>query len=279
MLVLFTAVIAVSVFSYMDKIMIGRLSRFEELGYYENAWKMIEFPVGLITALSTVMMPKITNLLSRGDEKMIDHYVYQSMRFSMVSANAIAFGIAGIGTEFSIVFWGKEFARSGLLMMIMAVTIVLMAWNTVLRGQYIIPRERDRIYVAAVWAGAAVNFVVNALLIPSFGSAGAAVGTVFAYFAVWIVQNVNVGSALSQVRYFVESIPYTGIGLIMYLIIRCIGKTMGPTTLTLFAEVITGIVVYIGLSVLFAKFFGDDFVLERVEQVKHMIGSRLRPAS
>lgn len=276
MLVLFMAAIAVSVFSYMDKIMIGKLSEYAELGYYENAWKMIEFPVGFITALGTVMMPKLSNLVARGDKKAVDHYIYQSMRFSMVSGFAVAFGIAGIATEFATVFWGKSFARSGLLMIIMAAAIVLMAWNGVIRAQYIIPHERDKIYVAAVCAGAGVNFVVNAILIPKFGSAGAAVGTVMAYGAIWLVQNVNVGDALSLVRYLVESLPYAAIGLIMFLIIRVIGRAMGPTIPTLFVEVGAGAVVYIALMLLYAKIVGDDFVLGKTRQAGQIIGKKLR---
>nr|WP_027871922.1 flippase [[Eubacterium] cellulosolvens] len=276
MLVLFTAVIAVSVFSYMDKIMIGRLSEYAELGYYENAWKMIEFPVGFITSLGTVMMPKLSNLVAKGDKKAVDHYIYQSMRFSMVSAFAVAFGIAGIGTEFAVVFWGKNFARSGLLMVIMSAAILLMSWNGVIRSQYIIPHERDKIYVAAVWAGAGVNFAANALLIPKHGAAGAAIGTVLAYLAVWFVQNVNVRDSLSLVRYFLESLPYAAIGLIMYAAIRAIGRVMGPTIPTLFAEVGAGALIYISLTLAYAKLFGDNFVLGKVRQTGQMIGKKLR---
>lgn len=271
MLVLFFAVIAISIYSYMDKIMLGALSSYAELGYYENAWKMIEFPGGFITALSTVMLPKISNLITKGDDKTIDRYIHDSMRFSMVASIAIAFGVAGIAKEFAVVFWGADFATSGTLMMVLAPSIVLMSWNTVIRAQYLIPREHDKVYLLAVCCGAAVNFAVNWLLIPKYGSVGAAVGTVLAYAAICLVQTWYASRALSTLRYFLQSVPYAGIGLVMYFAVRLVGDRMGACVPALFAEVVVGVLVFGVLTLGYAVVFRDRFVLDRLRQVKDMI--------
>ena len=276
MLVLFFAVIAISIFSYMDKIMIASLSNYSELGYYENAWKMIEFPVGFITALGTVMLPKITNLLTQGDNDRAEHYIYESMRFSLFAGIAIAFGIAGISKEFSVVFWGEGFEVSGTLMAVLSVTIVIMSFNSVIRSQYLIPRERDKIYLAAVWVGAVVNFIVNYLLIPQYGSLGAAIGTILAYMAIFLVQTVSVSKKLPIVAYFIPNIPYAIFGVVMFVVVRIIGNAMGYSVLTIAVEVVSGVAVFVGLSLGYAVLFKDTFILNKINDLVGMIKRSVR---
>ena len=61
MLVLFVPTIAVSLYKYMDKIMIGSISSKTQLGFYENAEKVINIPTTVITSFGTVMLPKMSN--------------------------------------------------------------------------------------------------------------------------------------------------------------------------------------------------------------------------
>ena len=67
-LILFMPVIAVSLYKVMDKIMIEKLSNVIEVGYYEQAEKIINIPIGIITALGTVMLPKISNLVQKNED-------------------------------------------------------------------------------------------------------------------------------------------------------------------------------------------------------------------
>ena len=276
MFVLFFAVIATSLYSYMGKIMLGSLCSMEELGYYENAGKMIEFPTGFILALGTVMLPKVSNLVYKGNNKAVDHYIYTSMRFSMIAAMGISFGIAGISREFPVVFWGSEFSQSGTIMMGLAITIIIMSWNGVIRNQYLIPKEFDKLYMIAVIAGAVVNFILNYLLIPQFGAFGAVVGTIGAYLCILIVQTAYVAKELSIYKYFVQSIPYALIGFIMFLSVRYVGGLMGYTVMTLVVEVLVGVIVFVSLSIIYAIIFKDTFVIEKIKQAKYIILKRFK---
>ncbi len=271
MFILFFAVIATSVYSYMDKIMIGSMSSYEQLGFYENSWKMIEFPVGFITALGTVMMPKISNLITQHDDETINKYIYKSMRFSLIAACAIAFGVAAISTEFSVVFWGDDFAGCGIIMTLLSATIIIMSWNSVVRAQYLIPREHDRVYLIAVISGAVVNLLLNAFLIRRFGAAGASVATVLSYFTICMVQNCYSRRALSLMKFFFESVPYFIIGLIMYFIVRFVAGFMKVGICTLLVEVIVGALSYGVLTLIYALIKKDTFVIEIMINVKNKL--------
>lgn len=56
------SVIAVSVYRQMDKVMIGALADMAQTGLYENAEKIILCLSGFISAIGTVMLPKVSRM-------------------------------------------------------------------------------------------------------------------------------------------------------------------------------------------------------------------------
>ena len=56
-LVLFIPVIAISLYKVMDKIMLGTLATYSEVGYYEYSEKVIAIPIACVNALGTVRLP------------------------------------------------------------------------------------------------------------------------------------------------------------------------------------------------------------------------------
>ena len=64
--VLSVSVIAVSVYRQMDKVMIGALADMAQTGLYENAEKIILCLAGFISAIGTVMLPKVSHMTVQG---------------------------------------------------------------------------------------------------------------------------------------------------------------------------------------------------------------------
>ena len=136
MLVLFLPVIAISVYKLMDKIMLGAMTTMSEVGVYENAEKINSLTSGIITALGTVMLPRMTNLAANGKKNESKKYINISIQFVSLLAAAIAFGIASIGDVFAPIFFGEEFLRSGYVIEFLEPTIIFVAWADVIRIQY-----------------------------------------------------------------------------------------------------------------------------------------------
>ena len=56
-------------YKIMDKLMLGLLSSYLEVGYYEYAEKIIVIPICVINSLGTVMLPRMSNLIEKGRER------------------------------------------------------------------------------------------------------------------------------------------------------------------------------------------------------------------
>lgn len=260
LLMLFGATLALTVLNYTDQIMLGKMSSMDALGFYSNAYKMIEFPVGFITALGTVMLPKISSLVGKNQENLVKKYIENSMRFSLLMSSALIFGVAGISKEFAIVFWGKEFELCGLLMHILSISIIFISWNNVIRTQYLIPNEMDTVYFKAVVKGAISNVIVNYFCIPQLGAIGACIGTIIGYVVICTYQTLPIRKALPIYKYIKESSIYYIAGFIMYIVIRLIGNNLGVSIFTIVCQVGIGIIIFISITLIIAKISNDKFI-------------------
>ena len=97
---LFLTVIAVSIYKVMDKTMLGGISGVKEVGFYENAEKVINIPIAIITALGTVMLPRMSNIYSKDDKTNAESLIQKSMKFIMFLAFAMTFGLVAISNDF-----------------------------------------------------------------------------------------------------------------------------------------------------------------------------------
>ena len=81
-MVLFISVMAVSIYRKMDKVMVYNIAGVTENGLYENAEKIIYCLSGFISAIGTVMMPKISHMQKNGEtEKVITRKIYPGYVF------------------------------------------------------------------------------------------------------------------------------------------------------------------------------------------------------
>lgn len=244
MLILFIPTIAISLYKYMDKIMIGLLSNKVQLGFYENAESIIRVLTSIIGSLGTVMLPQMSNLAANNNMEQFYKNIGLSMRYVMIMAFAMSFGVAGIAGVFAPFFWGNSFAASGKLIQILTITVPFMAFANVIRTQFLLPREKDVEYMISVISGALVNLIINIILIPKYGAVGASVATVFAEGMVCIIQAVAVRKDLPLDLYVKDTIPFGILGIIMLGIVYYIKYLIFNAFICLLIQVLVGITLY-----------------------------------
>ena len=265
MLVLFLPVIAISLYKYMDKIMIGMLSSKTQLGFYENAEKVVNMPVSIIGSFGTVMLPKMSNLASKSDDKTAMSYISQSMRYIMCLSFALSFGVASIGQTFAPVFWGDKFIPSGPLIVGLSFTIPFMSYANIIRTQYLIPHSHDKEYLTSVVVGAVCNIILNIILIPIYGAMGATIGTLFAEISVCLVQAFVVRKELPVLSYCKEAFIFLITGIVMFFIVWNIGRVMNASVSVLILQVLCGVIVY-GITAFIIFYRRKDAMLMNVIQ-------------
>lgn len=243
--ILFVTVVLVSLFKIMDKIMLGLLSSYEEVGFYESSEKIVSLPTALINALGVVMLPRATNLISNNKEDVARRYIGVSISFALLIASSMCFGIMGLSKEFVPMFYGKGFDKCILVFIAILPSSLFLAFANVIRTQYLLPKKMDKSYVISASAGAIVNIIINLIMIPKMGSVGAAIGTFFAEFAVCFCQVYAVRKYLPIQEYIRKTFPFIASGIVMFVILFNIHISFSALIVQLALKFCIGLVIYI----------------------------------
>lgn len=247
-IVLFVPVIAISLYKIMDKIMLGIISTVSEVGLYENAEKIINVPSTLIAALGNVMLPRMSNLTAKGDKKKISEYMLKSEKFVMFLSFAMTCGLIAVGYKFAPMYFGNEFKKTGILIMMLSITLPFLSFANVLRTQYLIPNEKDKIYIKSVFLGAIINLIMNVIFIPKYKSIGACIGTIFAEFSVMLYQALSIKKDLPINLYFKNSIIFLIKSIVMLTIIYPLNFINMNDLVRLLIQITLGGIIYFVLN-------------------------------
>ena len=257
-LTLFAPVIAISVYTQFNEIVLGNLGGMCEVAYYDNAYKIVVIPLTIISSLGTVMLPRMSSVIAKGERGAVSYYLNISFWLSEAMAFGLMFGIVGVAPEFVPVFFGGGFDPCRILMPLLAVIIPVCAWSSVLGNQYLIPHEKDGQYLGSVLVGSAVDLGFCAILVPSSGAYGAAVATVFAELFVSLAQSLMLRREVLLGRHLLDAIPFVAVGVIEYAVVRFIGGAMGATVTGVACQVIAGATSFFILSFAWLKFTRDQ---------------------
>lgn len=247
-LMMFLPVIAVSIYNTMDKIMLGAMSNVTEVGYYENASKIVSVPTMIIVALGTVMLPRASNMISNNQEEKVKELLKKTVPFAMFLALPMAFGVFAIGKDFSILFFGEGFEKTGHLIRLLSINVIFLSWGNVIRTEYLLPKEKDGIYITSAFLGAAINFIMNCIFIPKYSSIGACIGTITAEFLVAFYQTYMLRKDLNIGEYMKDSIPFLIKTLSMFAGVIIVGKIVDTRFAKICMQIIVGGGIYVILN-------------------------------
>lgn len=249
-LVLFIPIIAYSIYRVMDKTMIGTFSNTINLGNYESAEKIINIPISFITALGTVMLPH----MSKTNAHEFDKKILDTFKLTFFFIIPMSIGLFLISSDFSTVFFGNEFKLTGNIIKLLVPTVVFSSIANVIRTSYLIPKEKDMIYVYSTIIGAIANLILNLIFIPKLGAYGACIGTITAEFIVMIYQIICTKNGINYLSVFNILKEYIKKGLILGILIIIIGFIVKNIYLRLILQILIAAICYILCNLDYIKY-------------------------
>lgn len=269
---LFIPAIATQIYTVLDKTMIGLVSNSSfQNGYYEQAMKISKIVLTIVTALGTVILPRIGYYFNNKNETQVKELMYNSYRFVFFLGMPLSFGLYSTAAFFVPWFFGDGYKPVILLLEILAFIIVPIGISNLTGTQYLTGTKRQNVVTMSVFIGAIINLVFNIIFIPMFASIGAAIASVLAETIIAIVQLYFVRKELNVMQVVTSSLNYLIASVVMMValkIYRCYfpSETVGNTI----------VVVVIGGCVYFAVLFvcKDTFIKAGCDKVKQIIKRR-----
>lgn len=221
-IVLFIPVLALTVFHVMDKTMLDMLSTEENVGLYYSADKIINLPLAMISAIGAVLLPRVANSYSKGDKQDVISTIEKSTEVVIFLTCAVGIGIAAIAKEFVPFFFGQGFEGCVILVYWFVPVLFVKAIGELIRTQYLIPAHKDKAYIAATFAGAIVNAIVNYFFIIKYEAKGAVIATLIAEFVVTVIEILVVRKEIHFLAIILKNISYILFSMVMLAVVRFI---------------------------------------------------------
>lgn len=268
-LILFIPLLALSVYHLMDKTMLGLMSNYAESGYYYNADKIVNIPIGILIGVGTVLLPRISSLLKQKKNDEANNLFTMSLETITLASIAISCGIVAISNEFVPFFFGKGYDACILLTIVLSPVLIVKSLSLTARNAYLIPHERDKIFVWSVVAGAIANGIANFILIPMYGALGAVLGTLIAEIVSCLWQFMFIIKEINIVKVLANGAVYLLIGITMIVCVRLVASVMNYTLFVkLLIEIAVGGTVFCVLTIIYWKISKNNYILDGILKKK-----------
>jgi len=157
-----------------------------EVGYYTTASKLLMVLIGLYTAFTRVMIPRMSALFASKD-----FVAFRNLEGKAVGALiAVAVPLITVTTVFADeiirLFAGSEFLPAAVPARIIFGLIFVIGYEQIIVLQVLMPMRKDNALFIGSIVGAAASLTANFLLVPGHASTGSAIAWVVAEVAVLI---------------------------------------------------------------------------------------------
>lgn len=255
LLVLAISVVAVSLYSVFDKILLGVMTTKDNVAFYEYSNRIVNIPKTFIGVIGTVIFPRACVFANKGNLNSQKKYANIAFLGVAIIGFASIFGLLAVGPTFATEYFGESFSECGKIIISLTPLIVVLGLGDVIRSVFLIPMKRDKVYVVCICLNAVVNLILSWLLIPILGIYGAVIGTTAAEVFGLCYQSVFCRKQI-DFRILVKDLLIFGTGgVIMYICIISIDPLLNGGLKKILIEMIFGVVIYAGFSVVAVKLF------------------------
>lgn len=214
LLMLFSATLAINIYTMLDTIMLGFISDYNQVGYYTSAMKISRIAMPLVTAMSPVVFARVSALKESGETEQIKQILHNSFSYMYILAVPLTIGLVVLSPRFVPMFFGPEFMPTILPMQLLALLVIIIGISNVYGTQMVQAMGHDKQFLTAVIVGTIINFTLNMLLIKPYGAIGASIASIAAEIVVLVVMaifahriiNLNIGFK-NLVQPVVASLP------------------------------------------------------------------------
>jgi O-antigen/teichoic acid export membrane protein len=259
--------IFITIYYYIDTVMLSLMKGQETVGLYNAAMRLLLVLLLIPTVYNTAIFPVMSRFYTaREGAAPLDFVWKRSVKYMLLLSVPVALGTTLLADRLIVLIFGPKYAESAIVLQVLIWSFVFASAGGVL-GFLLNSINRQGVLTAATGTGACVNIVLNLLLIPGLGMVGAATATNLTRFIVIGIELV----VLYKLGYFV------GVREASSLVVRLLfaSLVMGVFVvfageLNLFLVVAVSAVLYVVVLSLTRAIDAEDWAL-----LKRLVG---RPA-
>lgn len=218
-------IILTSMYISFNVIYLGFVSNDTQVGYYTTATKIYSIVLALITAFTSVMVPRISSLLQEGNTTQVKNLIANSFELVFTLCFPIVILFTMLAPEVINVIAGKGYEGAIIPMQIIMPLIFIVGLSQIFVYQILIPLRKDKVILINSVIGAIVGIVMNFLIVGRMQSIGSAIVLVtaellvFTFIFFYVQKRMNMYFPYQKLfRYLLISLPYLVIAIFSHSI-------------------------------------------------------------
>ena len=269
-LIIFAASLSVSIYLQLDVVMLGNVNE-KIVAYYTVPNKLIRLVMILITALGTVLLPRISNCIKNNDVENYKKYINYSIKYILMISIPSVVGIFLLADNIILIMAGEKFIESILTMRILVFILFIVGIAYFLGFQLLYPHGLEKYYTYSVTIAAIINFIFNYIMIPKYYQNGAAIGTIIAELTGVMLMLYFTRNYLKEIEFYnLKNLKYFISSIIMGLIILFIKYLNIENILTILISISLGSIIYFIILLLLK----EDIVIFGFNVIKNKLTKR-----
>lgn len=265
-LTIFASLIATSVYMHIDVTMVGTMVGDEAVGLYVVPNRVVRIVIHLITSLGVVMIPRLENVLKKGDEEQYFSLLNKSLSFTLLFCIPSFFGIILTAPEVVYLFGGKSYTASVLGMQLLSPILIFVPLAHFVGMQILYPYRKETKYTISVTVASISNAIFNFFAIKKLQQNGAILGTVLAEGLGLILQIIFAWDLLKKTELFsVNTIKIVFSAIIMFLSLTVFNKQFNLCNeiVSLILKIVIAVFVYLLCLLIFREKTVKKIILKK----------------
>lgn len=266
-MIIFGLNLACNIYMNFDKTCLGIISGDESVGLYSTALKINRIVLSLITALGTVLLPRLSYYIENNNMEGYKELIKKAFNFVFMFSIPAAMGLFLLSTPLICIMSGEAYLQADVTMKILTAIIPIISTSNLIAVQIFIPFGKEKYALISSSVAAIINLAVNLILIPKFAQNGAAIGTVLAEMIALIIciyLYTRIVKPEGVTKYLKQYIGGTILIIITYL---RISKLITSHILLIITMCTIGVIEYV-LLLFICK---NEYLIEIYEQIKEKI--------
>ena len=212
-----------NIYFYLDGLMLATMTSLEVVGYYNVPTRLFGTLLSVPIIFSRAILPSMSRIAHESKET-LNELARKTLTFFLCISLPIAVGNGIIAEPFVNFFYGKEFAPSIPIMIILGFSVVPTYLGIGL-SQVLIAQDRQGEWSKFMILACVVNLVLNALLITYFqaqtgnGGVGAALALLTTEMVIGVCACATVGRAIFNQRLLLDILRSLGAVAVMGVVI------------------------------------------------------------
>lgn len=262
---------ATTIYTHMDTVMLGFMKSDEEVGYYNAAVRIKSILVSMVTSLGTVLLPRASYYLEKGLKSDFLRITKKAINFVILMSLPMLIYFILFAKEGIYFLSGTAYQKSIAPMQIIMPTLFFIGLTNIMGIQMLVPMGKENIVLRSEVIGAVVDLVLNILMIPTLGAVGAAIGTLIAEIAVWIVQFYELKDIVKDAY---RNVHYISIFLSLVFAIIC-SLWIKTCRLSNFITLVISSVLFFGAYFVTLLFMKEPFLVELIKPYTRKLRQRI----